>query len=300
MPRRRPDWSRIKKAGSKLEHVWQSDTPSQVRPRVPIGSPSRDLERLRDEFVALDMEARVARAPEFRERMNALHATPGDHATYWNLRFAPLLKAQGVTAPPRAPIAPAGHERDPEVPPIPTQSSLLIARGGELTVRVSSTPKGARDVLATIFMYSLVCEDVIQADLWLAWARNEERWVDVQSIRTSYPLLHRLDGRFRMSISDNGDGTSVCSLLLARPKLDGKVTLVPASLRDLTARTAVSVPAELRRAGALDVGSRLAVLGDSGRTRDTLVAKFAEENEHVPLLAYSLTRILPLLPPNTS
>lgn len=299
MPKRRPDWSRIRKAGSKVEHVWQSDAPLP-RPRVPIGSPTRDLERLRNEFVALDMEARHKRAAEFRERMNALHSTPGDHTTYWNLRFGPLLRAQGVPAPPIAAMPATIDSRDVDAQPIPTQSGLSIVRGGELNVRITSTPKGAHDVLATVFVYSLVCADVIQADLWLAWARNEERWVDVQSVRTPFPLLNRLDGRFRMSISDGGGATSVCSLLMARPKLDGKVSLVPASLRELTVRLPVSVPAELRQAGALDVGSRLAVLGDSGRTRETLVATFPDDNEHVPLLAYALTRILPLLPPRTS
>lgn len=297
MPKRRPDWSRVRKAGSKVEHVWQSDSPSPLRRPLPIASPSRDLERLRNEFLALDMEARHKRAAEFRARMNALHSTPGDHTTYWNLRFAPLLRAQGVSAPL---IAAPPTIRSREAEAIPTQSGLSIVRGGELNIRVTSTPKGARDVLATVFVYSLVCADVIQADLWLAWARNEEKWVDVQSVRTPYPLLNRLDARFRMSISDSGGGTSVCSLLMARPKLDGKVSLAPASLRELTVRVPVSVPAELRQVGALDVGSRLAVLGDSGRARETLVAKFSDDNEHVPLLAYALTRILPLLPPMTS
>jgi hypothetical protein len=281
--------------------VWETDPP---RNRTAVGllsDPTLQLKRLRDEFASLEIEERQARAAEFRDRMNALFATPGDRATLWNLRFAPLMRTLGVASLPAPEPPPAGvgqaapRQASTEEPLIRTESAFLIARAGQLDVRVTATPFGVRDVMSTVYVYSLAHTDLLQCELWLAWASNGERWVQAENVLSPLPLLHKLDGRFRLSIGEEA-GSSNCPLFVARPKPDGRVSLIRPSMRELSDRTDVSVPTELRHVGAIDVGSRESVLGDSGRNRKTLVATFSTENEDVPVLAYALTRFAPLLP----
>lgn len=229
--------------------------------------------------------------------MNALIDAPGDHSVYWNLRFAPLLRAVGV-APFAAGRAAIDHldPGDPDaLPEVPTETGFSIVPAAQIDVRVSLTPRGDRDVRSTVYVHSLVHSEIVECELWYAWAANGERWVQAQNIVSPYSMLHKADGRLRLPVNDAGDLSS-CDLRIARAKMDGRVTLIAPSYRDLSERSTVSVPTELRRAGATSIGTRSSVLGDSSRNRDVPVVTFADENETVPVLAFTLTRLGPLMP----
>jgi hypothetical protein len=132
-------------------------------------------------------------------------------------------------------------------------------------------------------------------ELRLIWAANGERWVEARGIETTLSMLHRIDGRLRLTIETPRPAISACALRVARTKPDGWSNLVDASLSELTDAARVPIGMELRRVGALDVGPRAIVLDDTGRSRNRLVVTFEEDNEAVPILAFALTRVAPLV-----
>lgn len=178
--------------------------------------------------------------------------------------------------------------------PIRTESGFEIARTSERSLSVSQTPARVSDVRATAFCYSLGHPDATM-ELRLIWAANRERWVEARDIDTTLPMLHRIDGRLRLTIEAPRVGVAACALRLARPKPDGWSNLVDASLSELTDAARVPIEMELRRVGARDVGTRAVVLEDTGRSRNRLIVTFDDDNEAVPILAFALTRVAPLV-----
>jgi hypothetical protein len=85
-----------------------------------------------------------------------------------------------------------------------------------------------------------------------------------------------------------------CELRQARAKGESWANLYKASLAELDSSAGVSVAKMLRVAGAHDVGSREALLGDSDRRRAFLCTTFDDLVQEVPVMAFLLTRTIPL------
>jgi hypothetical protein len=177
---------------------------------------------------------------------------------------------------------------------IRTENGFAIHRGDERDVSVAQTPARVSGVRATAYTYRLEHPDAAM-ELRLVWAANGERWVEARDIETPWAMLLRIDGRLRLTIETVQPGIAACALRLARPKADGWSNLGDASLSELTRASGTPIGLELRRAGARDVGSRSAVLDETGRSRNRLIATFDDENEAVPVLAFVLTRVAPLV-----
>jgi hypothetical protein len=177
---------------------------------------------------------------------------------------------------------------------IRTESGFAITRTREASAVVAQTPARISDVRATAFCYSLSQPDT-EMELRLIWAANGERWVEARDIETTWSTLHRIDGRLRLTIESPRPGLSACALRLARTKPDGWSNLVDATLSELTVEAGTPIGLELRRAGARDIGSRASVLNETGRSRNRLIATFDDDNEAVPILAFVLTRVAPLV-----
>lgn len=144
-------------------------------------------------------------------------------------------------------------------------------------MRVSETPGGRADVGAFAVEFTVVHPDV-ELELRLLSATNGERWVDARSIRSILSYVPRLEGRLRLTI-DRHRTFSLCALRLAVPKGESWANLHDATLAELGDASGVPVTRELKSVGAIDVGSRQALLEDSGRTRRRLIATFAHPNE---------------------
>jgi hypothetical protein len=67
------------------------------------------------------------------------------------------------------------------------------------------------------------------------------------------------------------------------------------TLDDLDAVVRLPVEATLRNLGATAVGTRAAVLSEPGRRRNQLAVRFPAGATVVPIAAYAIARILPLL-----
>lgn len=81
----------------------------------------------------------------------------------------------------------------------------------------------------------------------------------------------------------------------ARMKSDDWSNLYYATPEELDDGAATKVARTLRAVGAHEVGTREAVLGDTGRRRRFLCATFDAEANLVPVVAYVVTRVLPVL-----
>jgi hypothetical protein len=71
--------------------------------------------------------------------------------------------------------------------------------------------------------------------------------------------------------------------------------LYKASLDDLSAGAAVDARAELLGAGAQAVGSRGELLGEQGVRCTDLCVTFRSDDPLVPVVAYTITRVLPIV-----
>ncbi|MBC9820517.1 hypothetical protein [Terrabacter sp. MAHUQ-38] len=128
-----------------------------------------------------------------------------------------------------------------------------------------------------------------------------QRWEDggqcaVTSRVDSPPEYERLVNRLRMGVRASDDGTDVCELGIA--KWDHKNpfgSMRQATVADLDAALDGSASAFLVEAGALDTGTRAEVLGDQGRRRNYLCARFPAGDPLGPLVAFVITRIVPML-----
>lgn len=177
---------------------------------------------------------------------------------------------------------------------VPTESGFEITRGDERSLRVVQTPSRRADVRATAYCYH-VGHPEVETEVRLLWAAGEERWVEARGVSSLLPGLGRLEGRLRLTIESHRDGLSLCALRRATPNAEGWATLTDVSIDELSRSAGVPIGLELRRVGALDVGPRAVALGDTGRARNRLIAIFPDENEEVPVLAYVLTRLAPLV-----
>ena len=93
---------------------------------------------------------------------------------------------------------------------------------------------------------------------------------------------------------------SECWVELAQARVDPtdhvmRATTKLASLEELNAGAQLNCEEILLDAGALRVGTKRELLGDESKRSSFLIAIFEKENERVPIAAYALTKILPLI-----
>jgi len=276
-------------------------SPGNARPE-PLRTRKNPIEKLRDEFSRLAWAERVDRKDEFRTRLNQLSLS-GDIVATWNLRFEPLLRApsqalKSETRASRTTLSDAGVTSartrldEPNVG-VPSESGFEIIQGDQIDIRIRKTPSGRTQVRATGYRYLVQHHGGHQLEARLFWTADE-RWVEAREIVSGSSRLHRLDGSLRLVI-DTRSAVSFCSLRQARVSQDGSVTLHSASLHQLTEGAGVPIIRELKRVGAYEFGTRAVVMGDTGRARNLLCVTFDDANEAVPILAFVLTRVAPLI-----
>jgi hypothetical protein len=115
----------------------------------------------------------------------------------------------------------------------------------------------------------------------------------------SAPAYDRLLHGARMSVLDKGDGTEIveAGLLAWDPGQgpQGWGNPKQATLEQLDGLLGRSAAALLVEAGALDVGTRQQVFGDTSKRRNWLCVSFPAGDPVVPLATYTLTRVLPII-----
>lgn len=143
-----------------------------------------------------------------------------------------------------------------------------------------------------------VTDDQIDIRLGYAIFSNGERDVRTLDVQKEYNTFGRLKHGLRLAIQPVSDNPHQCyaELRQAFPKdpFDKHETLHPTiSEFDLDQGARLSVIDELRKAGA-QVGTKLELLGETGKRSPYLCAVFSKENSWAPIVIYTVTRILPI------
>jgi hypothetical protein len=171
---------------------------------------------------------------------------------------------------------------------------FTLTRNSSMSTTVEQTPSGMTDVPAEGYRFEALHPDGHVLELVHLKSGNGERWVECHVIDSPSILVRRVDGRLRLTTTAASHGTRFCELRQARPKGDRWANLYKATLTELDTRAGVKVAEMLRNVGAHEVGTRESLLGHRGPRRDYLCALFDEDNDLLPIVAFLLTRVLPL------
>lgn len=125
------------------------------------------------------------------------------------------------------------------------------------------------------------------------WITGE---VDVRTFtRLTGPVIYdRLTKGARLGVSDVDGDVSTCELGILSFHADRQPTVIKASDKDLDQVTQGSARHSLINLGALEVGTREEIYGDTSRRRTYQAVMFPRGDSTVPLAAYVLTRVLPM------
>lgn len=107
--------------------------------------------------------------------------------------------------------------------------------------------------------------------------------------------LRSLQSRLRMGVMLDGDGMCRVSLSQVRKGGDGRITLDSVSLQELDEGSGLDLQQTLQGLGATAVGTRKELFGDGSMGPDRINVLFPPSAHLVPIAAYLLTRVVPLL-----
>lgn len=124
----------------------------------------------------------------------------------------------------------------------------------------------------------------------------ERRWVNSgHGFEATGPLALLAGGALRMSRLRRDDPGMLVELAMAVHRPTGKRrSAILATLSDMNAASGVNVADVLVEHGALAIGTRSELFGDTSRRKNYLCARFADDATHALAVAYFLTRVLPL------
>jgi len=138
---------------------------------------------------------------------------------------------------------------------------------------------------------------------YTCWHNGEEEVAVMETIKA--PFLNFLKrGRHRLTVIGSwkkglkNKTLKVITLKLITPKKGSKgytMSLRNADRKELNNAAQCDIRQTLIKAGAIDVDTRELLIDDQGPSRNAICAVFPEDNELVPVLAFCLTRITPLL-----
>jgi hypothetical protein len=174
-------------------------------------------------------------------------------------------------------------------------SGFRLGASTRADVFVDETPGGLPEVRASASIREAVHPDGHALELAYLAAPNGERWVQCQKVDSPVRLLDSVEDRLRLTIQ-SVNGHDWCELRQARATGERWSSLFKPTFAELDEAAEADVNRELRSAGAVNVGTREALLGDTSRRRTFPCVVFERGDEHVPVLAFVLTRVLPLLP----
>jgi hypothetical protein len=172
---------------------------------------------------------------------------------------------------------------------------LIIMQGEESKAYCQTTSKIKESATIKHFQISGGPVDLVIGYLIFL---NGERDIRVVSVLKEFDTFGRLKHGLRLSILPiQGDRKNVyVELKQALPHAPGEKheTLHPTyAISSLDYGAKLDAKTELEKVGAI-IGTKKELLGDKGKTSLHLYARFQKENLWAPIIAYTLTRVLPV------
>jgi hypothetical protein len=136
-----------------------------------------------------------------------------------------------------------------------------------------------------------------EGHVWLAdvrWADGEREIRRTRRFQDPW-WQDRLLGRRRMAVQPWGDDHGWVELSLSHWSEHGRIASLAASEYELSAAVGVCVRCALQSAGAQAMGRRQEVLGVRDERREFQCVTFPLEADRVPVVAFLLVHVLPLL-----
>ncbi len=152
--------------------------------------------------------------------------------------------------------------------------------------------------VGNFYMFQFTCPNKLKFKLaYVVW-QNGERDVRPTSSEGPSVLDHLSSGRRRLTLAPLKNRRYYSVLKQARVKYESPNEwsgLFKATREELDAGCGEDVFEFLRESGALEVGNKEAVTGISDKQRSWPTALYSSEDHFSPVLAFILTRVIPLL-----
>jgi hypothetical protein len=152
-------------------------------------------------------------------------------------------------------------------------------------------------VSAVVRTYPLADEDGFLLHLVDARLENGERQITVSQNFSGVEKWDRLKRGLRLGVYQKQNDKWAARLFPAQPKNDGTWSNRSggATLSELDDLAGLDVATTLQDLGALAVGTKSEVYGETNRNRDELCVLYPDDKPEVGLAAYVLTTVLPLM-----
>ena len=176
---------------------------------------------------------------------------------------------------------------------------LTIAEMGKDPIQLEGETTSGAQAVGFAKIYEVHSDDGSYLQLArIRWSTGKEDIRTYGEVHGGVALRRLEGGRLRMSIYELDE--SECWVELAQARVDPTdpvmwATAKSASLEELNAGAQLNCEEILLDAGALRVGTKRELCGDESKRSSFLIAIFEKENERVPIAAYALTKILPLI-----
>ena len=123
---------------------------------------------------------------------------------------------------------------------------------------------------------------------------NRDWEVKVLETGQSPEGYQRLGHGLRLGVDRLSRGRAVCEVRVALLKDGAWSNMYKTTLEEMRELLGSPLPSFLKRFGAIDVGTKADLLGETGNKRNELCVIFEDNNSYVPAVTFFVTRILPI------
>jgi hypothetical protein len=191
-----------------------------------------------------------------------------------------------------SPQGPAPTSRPDHDLPGADGPAFTVTRLGERSEVVRALSGEEADTDITLYRYADDQGNVV--DFGLFRAANGEAWLHSFNVVSSLDTLGRLRHGGRLGIRAHGD-TGAAELQHLRVTDRSWSRLKMATMDELSDSAGLDVEAMLNEQGAIAIGTRAELEGCASNRRNILSVHFPVRSDDVPVHAYVVTRILPLV-----
>lgn len=154
---------------------------------------------------------------------------------------------------------------------------------------------GEPEILGTVTKFRVTTTDDLNMVFGIVSWPNEAsdvRWIETLDGLAKYK---RLENAGRLSISSHGPSGRLAQLRAMKYAEHGVANLKQVSLEELDEMLGSSSEELLRKFGALEIKTKAELVGDTSTHKNSLALTCEKENDQVIAVAFTLTRVLPIM-----